>query len=113
MGAVSVLVRLGADLDASRSDGITALMAAAARGKVECARVLLAGGADRTLKATNGFAKGMTALEIAEDKHLSEEVADKHFGDKHFEAPATGEGFSPRSPGEKEGKDAVAALLRE
>ena len=55
----------------------------------------------------------MTALDIAMDKHLSEEVADKHFGDKHFEAPATGEGFSPRSPRANQGKPRCAALLRE
>ena len=65
-GAVSALVRLGADLDATISNGMTALMAAAEGGKVEIARALLAGGADRTLRATGGSFEGKTALEIAE-----------------------------------------------
>ena len=64
--AVSALVRLGADLDA-RDDkyGWTALMAAAIYGQAECARALLAGGADRTLRATGGKHEGKNALEIA------------------------------------------------
>eukprot|EP01045_Picozoa_sp_COSAG04_P002555 COSAG04_NODE_93_length_26686_cov_10.174364_22_plen_89_part_00 len=65
-GAVSALVRLGADLGAREDDGVTALMAAASNGEVECARALLAGGADRTLRATGNIFKGKTALEIAE-----------------------------------------------
>ena len=65
-GAVSALVRLGADLDARDSDGETALMRAADNGRVECARALLAGGADRTVRATSGNHEGKTALEIAE-----------------------------------------------
>ena len=66
-GAVSALVRLGADLDARfGSDGKTALMSAALDGNVECARALLAGGADRTLRATGWPHEGQTALEIAE-----------------------------------------------
>ena len=65
-GAVSALVRLGGDLDA-RMDGSgwTALMMAARMGKVECVRALLAGGADRTLRATRGRYRGKTALAIA------------------------------------------------
>ena len=84
-GAVSALARLGADLDAtnrvetlSRSsddDGRTALMQAAYHGQVECARALLAGGADRTLRATGGPLKGKTALEIAESDCGCAEVA--------------------------------------
>ena len=74
-GAVSALVRLGADLDASGSNGWTALMAAAYYGHVECARALLAGGADRTLRATGGSQKGKTALEIAEAKGNAEVAA--------------------------------------
>ena len=45
-GAVSALVRLGADLDARGSNGWTALMAAARNGYVESARALLDAGAD-------------------------------------------------------------------
>ena len=60
-GAVSALVRLGADLDARAGDW-TALMQAACFGHVECARALLAGGADRTLRRPDG----KTALELAE-----------------------------------------------
>eukprot|EP01045_Picozoa_sp_COSAG04_P005662 COSAG04_NODE_266_length_18562_cov_11.848995_1_plen_197_part_00 len=65
-GAAAALVRLGADLNARDGTGWTALMVAARNGKPECARALLAGGADRTLRATGGRAKGKTALEIAE-----------------------------------------------
>ena len=74
-GAVSALVRLGADLDARDSRGETALMEAAAMGETECARVLLAGGADRTLRATGGWAEGKTALEIAEEECEAEVAA--------------------------------------
>ena len=63
--AVSVLVRLRADLDATNSYGWTPLMAAAREGRVECARALLAGGADRSLRATRGRYRGKTALAIA------------------------------------------------
>ena len=64
---MSALVRLGADLNA-REDmyGWTALVVAAAWGHVECARALLVGGADRTLRATGGHWNGKTALQIAE-----------------------------------------------
>ena len=48
------------------SYGETALMRAAFMGKVECARALLAGGADRTLRPTSGAFRGKTALEISE-----------------------------------------------
>ena len=65
-GAVSALVRLGAGLDARDSAGWAALMYAAWRGLLECARALLAGGADRTLRATGGWSKGKTVLETAE-----------------------------------------------
>ena len=76
-GAVSALVRLGADLDARGKRGFTALMAAAYMGEVECARALLAGGADRTstLRATSGSRKGKTALEIAEGRGKAEVAA--------------------------------------
>ena len=82
-GAVSALVRLGADLDATDSYGETALMAAARRGRVECARALLAGGADRTLRATGYmnrppvvyWVSGKTALEFAEARGEAEVAA--------------------------------------
>ena len=73
-GAVSALARLGADLDATTSDGETALMGAALGGQVKCARALLDAGADRTLRATGGYDEGKTALEIAE-AHGKAEVA--------------------------------------
>ena len=74
-GAVSALVRLGADLDA-RGVGLTGLMWAASDGQVECARALLAGGADRTLRATGpAWAEGKTALELAEWRDNAEVAA--------------------------------------
>ena len=75
VGAVSALARLGADLDARDSDGDTALMIAAHQGQVEVTRALLAGWADRTLRATDGVDKGKTALEIAEAKGEAEVAA--------------------------------------
>ena len=48
-----------------------ALMIAAYHGQMECARALLAGEADRTLRATRGHYRGKTALEIAEKREYS------------------------------------------
>eukprot|EP01045_Picozoa_sp_COSAG04_P033053 COSAG04_NODE_6692_length_1276_cov_1.561597_1_plen_78_part_00 len=72
---MSALARLEADLDARDGDGDTALMYAAQWGRVECARALLAGGADRTLRGTAGCWKGKTALEIAEAEREAEVAA--------------------------------------
>ena len=48
-------------------NGATALIAAAFNGQAECARRLREAGADAILRATGGgWAKGKTALEIAE-----------------------------------------------
>ena len=55
--------------------GKTALMMAARMGKVECARALLAGGADRTLRPTGGYYTGKTALEMAEAEGEAEAAA--------------------------------------
>ncbi len=75
-GAVSALARLGADLDArSRRDGTTALMDAAFYGEVELVRVLLAGGADSSLRAAGGHRVGKTALEMAEQAGKAEVAA--------------------------------------
>ena len=64
--AVSELVRLGADPNARQGNGETTLMWAASHGRVEIARALLVGRADRTLRATRAQDEGKTALEIAE-----------------------------------------------
>eukprot|EP01045_Picozoa_sp_COSAG04_P005670 COSAG04_NODE_266_length_18562_cov_11.848995_9_plen_47_part_00 len=42
---------------------------------MECARALLAGGADRTLRPTGGPYAGKTALEIAEEEGQAEVAA--------------------------------------
>ena len=75
-GAVSALLKLGADLDAREDSvyGYTALITATQHGQVDIVRALLAGGADRTLRATGGFYYKKTALEIAE-KMNKEEIA--------------------------------------
>ena len=65
-GAVSALVRLGADLDATDRGGMTALMVAAYYGWLGIARALLDAGVDRTLRCTSWPHEGKTALEIAE-----------------------------------------------
>ena len=79
VNAVTALVRLGADLGVGTGWGLTALMCAAASGHVECARVLLAGGADHTARArtqgTGGWRRGKTALEMAVHKGHAEVVA--------------------------------------
>ena len=65
-------MRLGADLDATESDGRTALMWTACVGELGCARALLDAGADRTIRAhgvtlrASGPLEGKTALDLAE-----------------------------------------------
>jgi ankyrin repeat protein len=58
---VETLWKAGANLNLQTKDGITALMAAAARGNFQICRLLVDSGADLTLKHT----KGMTALGLA------------------------------------------------
>eukprot|EP01045_Picozoa_sp_COSAG04_P031306 COSAG04_NODE_5749_length_1504_cov_0.949466_2_plen_374_part_00 len=68
--------RVPARMPGSRPHGKTALMWAANNGEVECARALLAGGADRTPRATGGYwAKGKTALQMAEQMGKAEVAA--------------------------------------
>eukprot|EP01047_Picozoa_sp_COSAG01_P041740 COSAG01_NODE_3599_length_5889_cov_19.716580_2_plen_676_part_00 len=125
-GVVSVLARLGADLDATDRDGQTALMAAACKGKVECARALLDAGADRTLRATEceretalemaenaGYGEGPGAIMAAEvavllgtqSEQLRQEVLDKQVSDAAKEGDAAAierlvvEGASPNAKG--------------
>ena len=50
-------------------------MGAAWQGEVECARALLAGGADRTLRCEHGVFVGKTAREIAEKQGRAELAA--------------------------------------
>ena len=71
------LVRWGADLDARGPNGLTALMQAARYGHVEVTRALLAGGANRTLQASDNFLSGMTACEIAEGWRPPSQSRDK------------------------------------
>jgi len=55
-------------LDVSDDDGMTPLMMAAAKGHAECVKILLAGGANRSLKSD----EGLTALEYAtNNKHAN------------------------------------------
>lgn len=58
---VETLAKAGGDLNLQTKDGITALMAAAARGNFEICRFLVDSGADANLEHT----KGMTALALA------------------------------------------------
>jgi len=58
---VETLAKAGADLNLQTKDGITALMAAAARGNFEICRFLVDSGANVNLEHT----KGMTALALA------------------------------------------------
>ena len=65
-GVVSALLKHGgAELDAVDNDGRTALMHAVANGRAAIAAQLVEAGADATLRATGGWARGKTALEIA------------------------------------------------
>jgi ankyrin repeat protein len=58
---VETLWKAGADMNLQTKDGVTALMAAVARGNFQICRLLVDSGADVTLKHT----KGMTALGLA------------------------------------------------
>ena len=66
LAAIEVLREGGTAVDAADGDGMTALMQAAAEGKVECVRVLLAAEADCKRRATGGAHKGWNAVGIAE-----------------------------------------------
>ncbi len=52
--AAELLLENGADLDATDDLGVTPLMAAAELGELECVRLLLASGADPTLRCAHG-----------------------------------------------------------
>ena len=61
--SVRVLLSRGADINAPNENGQTALMVAAQHGEVECLRLLLEAGANRTLKDN----QGKIALDYASD----------------------------------------------
>ena len=63
---VGALVEGDADLDKADKNGATALMIAAYRGRSGVVRRVLELGADHTAVGTGGWAKGKTALELAE-----------------------------------------------
>eukprot|EP00518_Triparma_eleuthera_P000510 CAMPEP_0182457764 /NCGR_PEP_ID=MMETSP1319-20130603/3256_1 /TAXON_ID=172717 /ORGANISM="Bolidomonas pacifica, Strain RCC208" /LENGTH=351 /DNA_ID=CAMNT_0024656299 /DNA_START=33 /DNA_END=1088 /DNA_ORIENTATION=- len=58
---VNALIKGGANVDALRNGGWSPLHLAAEHGQDECAKILLAAGANKTLEGSNG----MTALDIA------------------------------------------------
>ena len=62
-------------MDAANARGLTALMRAALGGHTECVRLLVAGGADCTLKATGGRWSGWTALGIADKNGHGDSMA--------------------------------------
>ena len=49
--------------------GETALHWAAYKGKIQVVEALLNAGADKAVKATSGWAKGKTALDLAQEKN--------------------------------------------
>ncbi len=65
------LVGAGADLNLQTKDGLTALMAAAARGNVETCRLLVDSGADVELKHTNGM-KALALANVAGHQAIAE-----------------------------------------
>ena len=73
--AVAALISHGADVNAREVDGETPLMLASYRGHAKVVEALLDAGADKELKATSGFLKGKTALEIARDENEGDVVA--------------------------------------
>ncbi|KAG2025703.1 hypothetical protein GB937_002424 [Aspergillus fischeri] len=83
---VSLLLKLGADIDAMTKEGKTALHLAAERGRESIFRVLLDAGADTSLeapdsaKAVNGHgsAAGNTALDLARKNPFGVLWFDKH-----------------------------------
>ena len=60
---VTALIGLGADVDAVADDGMTALMWAANNGDLKTTRLLVDGGASKTVKNKSG----KTARQIAQD----------------------------------------------
>ena len=73
--AVAALISHGADVNAKDEDGETPLMRASCWGYAKVVEALLDAGADKELKATSGWAKGKTALEIARHKNKGDVVA--------------------------------------
>ncbi len=61
----ALLIDRGADVNGRRRDGLTALHAAAWRGHLKVIALLLAHGADRTIRGESGPHAGQTAAETA------------------------------------------------
>jgi ankyrin repeat protein len=75
---VSLLIAKGADVNGRRKDGLTPLHSAAYRGHLRVLNLLLAHGADPTLKGFDGTSPhaGQTALDLAlaQDQHAAAEL---------------------------------------
>ena len=72
---MAALISHGADVNAREEYGRTPLMFASRWGYPKVVEALLDAGADKELKATSGWAKGKTALEIARDNNKGDVVA--------------------------------------
>ena len=73
--AVAALISHGADVNARKGDGETPLMWASRWGHAKVVEALLDAGADKELKATSGYLKGKTALDVARDNNKGDVVA--------------------------------------
>ena len=73
--AVAALISHGADVNARKAYGGTPLMMASYCGRAKAVEALLDAGADKELKATSGFLKGKTALDIARRENKGDVVA--------------------------------------
>ena len=88
LGVVQLLLEAGADKDAAKADGVTALMAAALKGHLEVVRLLLEAGADKNVARADGATALMGAaqngcLEVV--RLLLEAGADKNAGPAGWE----------------------------
>ena len=72
---MAALISHGADVNARTEDGETPLMVASNWGHAKVVEALLDAGADKELKATSGYWKGKTALDMARSQNKGDVVA--------------------------------------
>ena len=69
LSIANLLLQAGATVDAVNIWGETALHCAADNGNIQVVEALLHAGADKAVKATDGWAKGKTALALAQARN--------------------------------------------
>ena len=69
LSITNLLLQAGATVDAVDNYGQTALHRAAMYGKIQVVEALLNAGADKAVKATSGYYRGKTALDLAQEEN--------------------------------------------